>query len=73
MKKKSILQKVSIFFGITSFTGAFVSLIWLLLTKEGASQEYVASMAALSFVCFAGGVVFMTMGTANLPNLTPGE
>lgn len=73
MNKKSKLQKVSLFFGIASFIGAFVCLIWLLVTKEGASEVYIASMSASAFFCFAAGVVLMTMAKANLPNLTPGK
>ena len=73
MNKKNIFQKVSVFFGITSFIGSFVCLIWLFVTKEGASEVYVASMGASAFFCFASGVVLMTIGKANIPNLTPGE
>ena len=73
MRKKSKLQKLSVFLGVVSFISAFVSLIWLLVTREGASEVYIASMSAIAFISFAAGVVFMTMGTANLPNLTPGE
>lgn len=73
MSKKSTLQKVSLVFGYASFISAFVCLVWLLVTKEGASEVYVASMSATAFFCFTAGVVLMTMGKANLPNLTPGS
>ena len=72
MNNKSKLQRISVFFGYSSFIGAFVCLGWLLFTKEGASEIYVASWGASAFFCFASGVVLMTMGKANLPNLTPG-
>jgi len=73
MKEKGIFQKISVVCGYTSFSTAFILLVWLLLTKAGASQVYVASMSASAFFCFSAGVVLMTMGKANLPNLSPGK
>jgi len=73
MKEKGKLQKISVVCGYISFLSAFVLLVWLLLTRSGATEVYLASMSASSFFCFASGIVLMTMGKANLPNLTPGE
>jgi hypothetical protein len=72
MKPKGKLQKISVFFGIVSFIGALACLVWLLVIREGASDVYISSLAATAFFCFTAGVVLMTMGKANLPNLTPG-
>jgi hypothetical protein len=73
MAVQKTLQKISVFFGRISFIGAVICLAWLFFTREGASEVYIGSMGASAFFLFSAGVVLMTMGKANLPNLTPGN
>jgi ABC-type multidrug transport system fused ATPase/permease subunit len=68
-REKSLLQKIAKISAIISFILAFISVIILIIYGDVLGDVYKASTGAISFFCFASGIVLNTMGSANLPIL----
>jgi len=72
MKKRSLLQKISIAFAVLSYLCAAGSVYFsqVYLAELGGDHAVTASFFA-AIVFFVGvGIVLQVMGTANLPNLS---
>jgi len=64
-------QKVSSFIGKLSFLFAFIGVVLTFLYVDSLSEVYKAALGASTFICFAMGIVFNTMGTTSIPSLKP--
>ncbi|WP_440875152.1 hypothetical protein [Thalassotalea sp. PLHSN55] len=71
--KKRFLQKVSSVCAKISFATAFVIGILLFTLSADASEVYRSSLGAGTFFFFMVGIVLHAIGSADLPNLTPGK
>lgn len=69
-KKKGILQKVALIFGMLSFALAMVSGVWLYIRVEsvGAENPISASLLASFFFFIFVGVILTIIGRADLPS-----
>ncbi len=54
-----------------SFACAAIGVVITLLYIGEVSEEYKAAMGAITFICFAIGVVLKAMGSTSIPNLKP--
>lgn len=68
-REKSLLQKIAKISGTISFILAFIGMVIVLMYGDTLGNVYKASAGAISFFCFASGIVLSTMGNANLPIL----
>ncbi len=68
-REKSRLQKISTALGIISFIIAVIGMLFLMIVGNDLGEVYKASAGATTFVFFAMGLVFKTMGDTNLPIL----
>jgi len=64
-------QKISSFIGKLSFVFAFIGVVLTFLYLDNLSDVYKAALGASTFICFAMGIVFNTMGTTSIPCLKP--
>ena len=71
--KKRFLQKVSAVCAKVSFVVAAITGVWLFTYASDASEVYRSSLGAGTFFFFMVGIVLHAIGSANLPNLTPGQ
>lgn len=69
-KRKSILQKISLISGVVSFIIALISGVILYLKAEslGDYNPISASLMASTFFFVCIGIVFTTIGRADLPS-----
>lgn len=69
-KKKGVLQKVALAFGVLSFALAVVSGVWLYIRVEsvGAENPISASLLASMFFFIFVGVILTIIGRADLPS-----
>lgn len=70
VKKKGILQKVSLVFGALSFVLAIVAGVWLYLRVEsvGADNPVSASLMASTFFFVCVGVILTIIGRTDIPD-----
>lgn len=70
-KKKGVLQKVALVFGVLSFALAIAAGVWLYIRvgSVGGDNPISASLMASTFFFACVGVVLTIIGSANLPDL----
>ncbi len=69
-KKKGVLQKLSLIFGVLSFLLSVVTGIWLYLRIEsvGPDNPVSASLMATTFFLICVGVILTIIGRADIPS-----
>jgi hypothetical protein len=69
-KKKGVLQKMALVFGVISFILAVVAGVWLYFRVDsvGADNPISASLMASTFFFVCVGVILTIIGQADLPN-----
>mgnify|MGYP003637000543 FL=1 len=68
---KHFWQKVMIIIANISFACAAIGVVITLLYIGEVTEEYKAAMGAITFICFAIGIVLKAMGSTSIPNLKP--
>ena len=68
---KHFWQKIMIIVANISFACAAIGVVITLLYIGEGSEEYKAAMGAITFICFAIGIVLKAMGSTSIPNLKP--
>lgn len=68
---KHFWQKIMIIVANISFACAAIGVVITLLYIGEVSEEYKAAMGAITFICFAIGIVLKAMGSTSIPNLKP--
>ena len=56
-----------------SFAFAAIGVVLTLIYAGDVSEANKASMGAITFICFAIGVVLSVMGSTSIPNLKPDQ
>ena len=69
-KNKHVLQKISKTIGIICFIVAIISAGYVLYYFDDNDKIMKAFYGAISFFCFSVGLVLLSIGNANLPDLT---
>lgn len=64
-------QKVMMIIANLSFACAAIGVVITLIYAGDVSEEYKAAMGAITFICFAIGIVLKAMGGTSIPNLKP--
>ncbi len=64
-------QKISSFIGKISFLFTFIGVVITFIYIDNLSEVYKAALGATTFICFAMGIVFNTMGSTSIPSLKP--
>ena len=70
---KHLWQKIMTVIANLSFAGAAIGVVLTLIYIGDVSEEYKAAMGAITFICFAIGVVLKTMASTSIPNLKPDQ
>jgi len=70
---KRLWQKITTIIANTSFICAAIGVVITLIYIDDVSEVYKASLGAITFICFAIGVVFKTMSDTSIPNLKPDQ
>lgn len=68
---KHFWQKIMIIVANISFACAAIGVVITLLYIGEVTEEYKAAMGAITFICFAIGIVLKAMGSTSIPNLKP--
>jgi len=68
---KHFWQKLMSLIANISFACAGIGVVITLIYIDEVSEVYKASLGAITFICFALGVVLKTMGDTSIPNLKP--
>ena len=68
---KHFWQKVMMIIANISFACAAIGVVITLLYIGEVTEEYKAAMGAITFICFAIGIVLKAMGSTSIPNLKP--
>lgn len=68
---KHLWQKIMAIIANISFACAGIGVILTLIYVGEVTEEYKAAMGAITFICFALGVVLKAMGETSIPNLKP--
>ncbi len=70
---KRFWQKITTIIANISFICAAIGVVITLIYIEEVSEVYKASLGAITFIFFAMGIVFKTMGDTSIPNLKPDQ
>ena len=68
---KHFWQKIITVIAHISFACAIIGVVITLIYVDDVTEEYKAAMGAITFICFATGIVLKTMGGTSIPNLKP--
>lgn len=68
---KHFWQKVMTIIANISFACAAIGVVVTIIYVGEVTEEYKAAMGAITFICFAIGIVLKTMATTSIPNLKP--
>ncbi len=70
---KHLWQKIIAVIAKTSFVCAVIGVVITLIYGGDVSKELKAGMGAITFFCFATGIVLSTLGNASIPSLKPDQ
>jgi len=70
---KHFWQKIMTVIANTSFACAAIGVVITLIYGGDVTKEYKAAMGAITFICFAIGVVLKAMGGTSIPSLKPNK
>lgn len=66
---KRLWQKITLVIAYASFACAAIGVIVTLIYGSSVAPEYKAAMGAITFFCFAVGIVCKALGGTSIPNL----
>lgn len=68
---KHFWQKIMMVIANLSFACAAIGVVITIIYVGDVTEEYKAAMGAITFICFAIGVVLKAMGSTSIPSLKP--
>lgn len=68
---KHLWQKIMLIIAYISFFCAGIGVIVTIIYIGDVTEEYKAAMGAITFICFAIGIVLKAMGSTSIPSLKP--
>lgn len=66
---KRLWQKITLVIAYASFACAGIGVLVTLIYGSSVGAEYKAAMGAITFFCFAVGIVCKALGGTSIPNL----
>ena len=70
---KHLWQKIMTVIANTSFACAAIGVVITIIYGGDVAKDIKAAMGAITFICFAIGVVLKAMGSASIPSLKPNK
>lgn len=70
---KHFWQKIMTVIANISFACALIGVVLTIIYIDDVTKEYKAAMGAITFICFAIGVVLKAMGSTSIPSLKPDQ
>jgi hypothetical protein len=72
-RPKHFWQKIMTVIANISFACCVIGVIITLIYGDDVTKDIKAAMGAITFICFAIGIVLKTMGSTSIPNLKPNK
>jgi len=70
---KHLWQKITAIIANLSFAGAAIGMVIALIYADDVTKEYKAAIGAITFICFATGIVLKAMADTSIPKLKPNQ